>query len=79
LCFSPVVCAKLADRNSGVVIRDVGVDDQAREFGGNLVRSIGDETRPPKPLHPLQLETKGQAGTCPDPTRAIPCTVRAVV
>jgi hypothetical protein len=23
------------------------VDDQAREFGGNLVRSIGDETRDP--------------------------------
>jgi hypothetical protein len=39
---------EVSGRNSGVVIRDVGVDDQAREFGGNLVRSIGDETRPPK-------------------------------
>ena len=26
----------------------------------------------------LRSETKGQAGACPDLTRAIPCTVRAV-
>jgi len=28
---------------------------------------------------PLRPGTKGQAGACPDPTRAIPCTVRAVM
>jgi hypothetical protein len=31
-----------------------------------------------EPLHPLRPETKGQAGACPNRTRAIPCTVRAV-
>ena len=29
-------------------------------------------------MHPLRPETKGQAGACPDRTRAIPCTVREV-
>ena len=28
-------------------------------------------------LRPLRPETKGQAGACPDRTRAIPCKVRA--
>ena len=32
----------------------------------------------PEPLRALRSETKGQAGACPDRTRAIPCTVRAV-
>jgi len=31
-----------------------------------------------EPLRTLRTETKGQAGACPDRTRAIPCTVRAV-
>ena len=31
-----------------------------------------------EPLRTLRSETKGQAGACPDRTRAIPCTVRAV-
>jgi hypothetical protein len=31
-----------------------------------------------EPLRTLRSEDKGQAGTCPDRTRAIPCTVRAV-
>ena len=31
-----------------------------------------------EPLRTLRPETKGQAGACPDRTRAIPCTVRAV-
>src|SRR6185437_7729129 len=29
-----------------------------------------------EPLHPLRPETKGQAGACPDQTRAIPCKVQ---
>ena len=29
-------------------------------------------------LRTLRSETKGQARACPDRTRAIPCTVRAV-
>ena len=32
----------------------------------------------PEPLRTLRPETKGQAGACPDRTRAIPCTVQAV-
>ena len=32
----------------------------------------------PEPLRALRSEDKGQAGACPDRTRAIPCTVRAV-
>ena len=32
----------------------------------------------PEPLRTLRSETKGQAGACPDRTRAIPCTVQAV-
>jgi hypothetical protein len=32
----------------------------------------------PEPLRTLWSETKGQAGACPDRTRAIPCTVQAV-
>jgi hypothetical protein len=32
----------------------------------------------PEPLRTLRSETKGQAAACPDRTRAIPCTVRAV-
>jgi hypothetical protein len=32
----------------------------------------------PEPLRALRSETKGQAGACPDRTRAIPCTVQAV-
>jgi hypothetical protein len=31
----------------------------------------------PEPLRTLRSETKGQAGACPNRTRAIPCTVRA--
>ncbi len=31
-----------------------------------------------EPLRTLRSETKGQAGACPDRTRAIPCTVRAI-
>ena len=31
-----------------------------------------------EPLRTLRSETKGQAGACPDRTRAIPCRVRAV-
>jgi hypothetical protein len=31
-----------------------------------------------EPLRTLRPETKGQAGACPDQTRAIPCKVRAV-
>ena len=30
----------------------------------------------PEPLRALRSVTKGQAGACPDRTRAIPCTVR---
>ena len=30
-----------------------------------------------EPLRTLRPETKGQAGACPDQTRAIPCKVRA--
>jgi hypothetical protein len=32
----------------------------------------------PEPLRTLRSEDKGHAGACPDRTRAIPCTVRAV-
>jgi hypothetical protein len=32
----------------------------------------------PEPLRTLRSEDKGQAGACPDRTRAIPCTVRVV-
>ncbi len=32
----------------------------------------------PEPLRTLRSEDKGQAGACPDRTRAIPCTVRTV-
>jgi len=32
----------------------------------------------PEPLRALRPETKGQAGACPDRTRAIPCTLPAV-
>ena len=35
-----MVYAKSADPNTGVVLRGVGVDDQAREFGGNVASSI---------------------------------------
>src|SRR3974377_647470 len=31
-----------------------------------------------KPLRTLRSETKGQAGACPDRTRAIPCKVQTV-
>src|SRR5437660_884149 len=31
----------------------------------------------PEPLRTLRSEDKGQAGACPDRTRAIPCMVRA--
>jgi hypothetical protein len=31
-----------------------------------------------EPLRTLRSETKGQAGACPDRTRAIPCTVQAI-
>ena len=31
-----------------------------------------------EPLRTLRSDGKGQAGACPDRTRAIPCTVRAV-
>jgi hypothetical protein len=33
----------------------------------------------PEPLRTLRSEDKGQAGACPDQTRAIPCTVREVI
>ena len=33
----------------------------------------------PEPLRALRPEDKGQAGACPDRTRAIPYTVQAVV
>jgi hypothetical protein len=45
ILLSHWVCVKFADRNSGVVLRGVGVDNEAREFGGNVVSSIGDEAR----------------------------------
>ena len=32
-----------------------------------------------EPLRTLRTEDKGQAGACPDRTRAIPCTVQAVM
>ena len=32
----------------------------------------------PEPLRTLRSEDTGQAGACPDRTRAIPCTARAV-
>src|SRR5271165_1228692 len=32
----------------------------------------------PEPLRALRSEDKGQAGACPDRTRAIPCKLRAV-
>ena len=38
--------------------------------------------RPPltaEPLHPLRAESKGQAGACPDRTRAIPCKMRVAL
>jgi hypothetical protein len=38
-------CAKFADRNSGVVMRGIVVDDEEREFDGNVVSSIGDQAR----------------------------------
>jgi hypothetical protein len=40
-----LVCAKLADPNSGVVLRGIVVDDEEPEFGGNVVSSLGDEDR----------------------------------
>ena len=54
---------------------------------GNLHRckDTGQRTRevPPlrlalEPLRTLRSETKGQAGACPDRTRAIPCKVRVI-
>jgi len=40
LVLLPTAYAKFADPNSGVVMSGVGIDDQAREFGGNVVNSI---------------------------------------
>src|SRR5579872_883971 len=57
------------------------------EYGGipplsrALRVSYGNGLRPPltaEPLYPLRSEKKGQAGACPDRTRAILCTVRVV-
>src|SRR5512132_3057604 len=41
----PTAHAKFADRNSGVVLRGVVVDDEERAFDGNVVSSIGDQAR----------------------------------
>jgi hypothetical protein len=35
-----LVCAKLTDPDSGVVMRGVGVDNEEREFGGNIVSIV---------------------------------------
>jgi hypothetical protein len=40
LVLLPTAYAKSANPNSGVVMPGVGVDDQAREFGGDVVSSI---------------------------------------
>jgi hypothetical protein len=40
LVLLPTAYAKFANPDSGVVMPGVGVDDQAREFDGNVVSSI---------------------------------------
>ena len=48
---------------------------------GRFAFPFGNGLRPPltaESLRPLRSETKGQAGACPDRTRAIPCKVQAV-
>jgi hypothetical protein len=45
LVLLPLVCARFADPDSGVVMRGVGVDNEKREFGVRREHRKGDEAR----------------------------------
>ena len=52
-------------------------DRRATSTGGKCLVNVHAKSRlTPEPLRTLRSETKGQAGACPDRTRAIPCKVR---
>ena len=52
-------------------------DRRATSTGEKRLVNVHAKSRlTPEPLRALRSETKGQAGACPDRTRAIPCTVR---
>ena len=54
-------------------------DRRATSTGGKCLVDVHAKSRLMlEPLRTLRSEDKGQAGACPDRTRAIPCTVRAV-
>jgi hypothetical protein len=54
-------------------------DRRATSTGEKRLVNVHAKSRlTPEPLRALRSEDKGQAGACPDRTRAIPCTVRAV-
>jgi hypothetical protein len=54
-------------------------DRRATSTGEKRLVNVHAKSRlTPEPLRTLRSETKGQAGACPDRTRAIPCKVRAV-
>ncbi len=54
-------------------------DRRATSTGEKRLVNVHAKSRlTPEPLRTLRSETKGQAGACPDRTRAIPCDVRAV-
>jgi transposase len=52
-------------------------DRRATSTGEKRLVNVHAKSRlTPEPLRALRSETKGQAGACPDRTRAIPCKVR---
>ena len=52
-------------------------DRRATSTGGKCLVNVHAKSRLTlEPLRTLRSETKGQAGACPDRTRAIPCKVR---
>ena len=54
-------------------------DRRATSTGEKRLVNVHAKSRlTPEPLRTLRPEDKGQAGACPDRTRAIPCMVRAV-
>ena len=55
-------------------------DRRATSTGEKRLVNVHAKSRlTPEPLRALRSETKGQAGACPDQTRAIPCTVRVAL
>ena len=52
-------------------------DRRTTSTGGEFLVNVHAKSRLiPEPLRALRSEDKGQAGACPDRTRAIPCKVR---